>query len=345
MPMNTPVTADAMPALTEQGWDLDISPFHSGELAIQDRVGVREKIDRPGRRSTRRFMTQQHRAFFPQLPCFFMASVDETGQPWASMLVGTPGFLDPLSDIALRVRVRPLLGDPLNRTLREGAPVAGLGIEFTTRRRNRMIGTASRIDDDGFTIDIKHTLGICPRYIQSREMEFVDASRLPAPKIIRSVTLHAAAKAIIQRSDAYFVASNDPRPEDGITGGADISHRGGRPGFVRVDNDLTLTAPDFIGNFMFNTLGNLSVDPRAGLLFVDFENGDLLYLATRAEIIWDGPELKAFMGAQRLVRYRVTSVIHVEKSLPARFGPVEYSPVLERIGDWGEVARTLKSDR
>ena len=63
----------------------------------------------------------------------------------------------------------------------------------------------------------------------------------------------------------------------GAAYGADISHRGGRPGFVRVDGDV-LTIPDFRGNRYFNTLGNLIAEPRASLLFVDFETGDLLQL-------------------------------------------------------------------
>ncbi|MBZ4358990.1 pyridoxamine 5'-phosphate oxidase family protein, partial [Mycobacterium tuberculosis] len=80
-----------------------------------------------------------------------------------------------------------------------------------------------------------------------------------------------------------------------------VSHRGGMPGFVRVDDARTLTTPDFSGNRFFNTLGNLQHDPRAGLLFVDFDNGDLLYVAARAEIVWDGPLVASFDGAQRVV--------------------------------------------
>src|SRR3546814_14766932 len=68
--------------------------------------------------------------------------------------------------------------------------------------------------------------------------------------------------------------------------GADVSHRGGRPGFVRVTEDdgrSVLTIPDFSGNQFFNTLGNIAINPRAGLLFVDFATGDLLTLTGRSE--------------------------------------------------------------
>ena len=100
----------------------------------------------------------------------------------------------------------------------------------------------------------------------------------------------------------------------------------------------TLTVPDFVGNCFFNTLGNLAVNPRAGLLFVDFESGDLLQLAVTAEIVWDGPELAAFEGAERLLRMRVVSVLHRPAALPLRWGDAELSPYLDATGHWPAAA-------
>jgi ferredoxin-NADP reductase/predicted pyridoxine 5'-phosphate oxidase superfamily flavin-nucleotide-binding protein len=331
---------------TPPGWDLPESPFHAGELAIQERVGVREKIDAQGRRAVRRFLPEQHRAFYASLPHLFVGSVDTDGQPWASMLMGEPGFMSTPDEVSLRVRARPLFGDPLGRNLREGAEVAAVGVELPTRRRNRVIGTARDVGPDGFTITVRQTMGVCPQYIQGRHVEFTADPMQPAPRPVHEGDrLDEAALGIIARADTYFVASVNPRAEDGVASGADISHRGGRRGFVRADDDRTLTAPDFVGNFIFNTLGNFQIDPRAGLLFVDFENGDMLYVAATADVIWDGLELRAFAGAQRLVRYRVQRVIRVEGGLPARFTPPEDSPLLARTGSWDEVARTLEAER
>lgn len=333
-------------AAPEPGWDLEASPFHSGELAIQDRVGVREKLDASGRRATRRYLTAQHRDFFPLLPYVFIGSVGADGQPWASLLMGEPGFVSAPDAHHLAVRARPLFGDPLNETLRDGGELSVLGVQLHTRRRNRAFGVAEQVGADGFRLAVRQTLGICPQYIQGREPVFHADPMAPAPRPVhRAATLDAAAAAIIARADTYFVASNDPRAEDGEARGADISHRGGRPGFVRVDDENTLTAPDFVGNFIFNTLGNWQIDDRAGLMFIDFASGDILYVAARAEVIWDGPEVKAFVGAQRLVRYHVREVIRVEASVPARFSTPDYSPLLERTGHWDEVARTLDADR
>jgi uncharacterized protein len=219
-------------------------------------------------------------------------------------------------------------------------------VQLHTRRRNRIIGTVAKASPEGFTINVRQTLGVCPQYIQGRDVAFTRDPLTPMPRPVhRAERLDATASAIIARADTYFVASVDPRETDGVARGADISHRGGRPGFVRVDDAVTLTAPDFVGNFLFNTLGNWQIDDRAGLLFIDFKKGDLVYIAARAEIIWEGPEVRAFAGAQRLVRYHLEEVIRVEDSLPALFSRPENSPLLERTGTWIEVARTLDAER
>ncbi len=324
------------------GWDLDRSPFHDGELAVQERVGVRAKMDEVGRRVVRRYLTEQHQAFFPLLPYVFIGSVDGDGQPWASVLFGEPGFIDPVSPTQVQVRGRPLHGDPLGAALVPGAEIAMLGVQMHTRRRNRTFGSIASTGPDGFTMDVRQTLGICQKYIQGRELEFTRDPMAPHERPVHQANqLDDAANAIIARADTYFVASVDPREADGPMRGADVSHRGGRPGFVRIDDDATLTAPEFVGNFIFNTLGNWQIDDRAGLLFLDFDQGDVVYIAARAEIIWDGSELSAFAGAQRLVRYRIDKVIRVENILPAKFTPPAESPFAARTGSWSEVERML----
>lgn len=328
------------------GWDLERSPFHPGELAVQERVGVREKIDVQGRRGVRRYLTDQHRAFFPLLPYAFLGSVDAQGQPWASMLMAEPGFVQVPDVHTLTIRARPLPGDPLNETLRPGAAIALVGVQLNTRRRNRAIGTVCDVTANGFTIAVQTTMGLCPQYIAGREPVLTRDPHVGIERpVSRSTVLDATARSIIEKADTYFVASVGPRDEDTVASGADISHRGGRPGFVRVNDEVTLTAPDFVGNFIFNTLGNLQIDNRAGLLFIDFETGGLLYIAARTEVIWDGAEVEAFAGAQRLMRYHIEKVIRVADSLPARFSPPERSPISERTGTWAEAARTIEADR
>lgn len=312
------------------------SPFHQGEVEVQQRVGIREKIEGIGRKSIRSYMPDQHREFFTQLPMLLVGSVDDQGQPWASVLCAQPGFISSPDAGQLIIKAKPLHADPLSKNLRPDRSLGLLGIELPTRRRNRMNGTVSGVNADGFTVRVKQSFGNCPKYIQTRSPHFIEHETDKAmSEVIHAKALNARMLALVSRADTYFIASVCPEN----TGGhdrfsVDVSHRGGKPGFVRADNQLSLTAPEFIGNFFFNTTGNIQAYPRAGLLFIDFDRGDLLYLAVDAEIIWDGPELLSYAGAQRLLRYHICEAILVENSLPLRWGEVALSPFLEPMGSW-----------
>jgi predicted pyridoxine 5'-phosphate oxidase superfamily flavin-nucleotide-binding protein len=309
--------------------------FHAGEVALQESAGARSWLAEAGPRVIRDHMPEQHREFFAQLPFLVAGTVDAQGQPWASILAGPPGFVASPDPRQLVVRAQPFSHDPLAQTLRAGSPIGLLGIEPHTRRRNRLNGHVTRRDDDGFAVQVDQSFGNCPKYIQARKPEFV-ARPGTAPIAGRLDTLDEAARALIARADTFFIATAHPLAarSDSSAFGVDVSHRGGKPGFVRVDRDCSLTVPDFMGNFFFNTLGNLALNPRCGLLFIDFENGDLLYLAARGEIMAQGPELATFAGAQRLLRLQVVSALRVRAVLPLRWGAAELSPVLAGTGSW-----------
>ena len=318
----------------------DLPVFHEGECQLQARVGVRDRMAALGEQVIRSFMPEQHRLFFAQLPFAIVGSVDATGQAWASILAHPPGFISSPDAHHLQIRAQALAADPLRETLAPGASIALLGIEQHTRRRNRMNGVVERIDDDGLLVVVQQSFGNCPKYIQGREAKYV--GREGTGSVHHDTTLSEAARQIIARADTLFIATAYPDAHQGVepaqranSHGVDVSHRGGKPGFVRVDSGHTLTIPDFAGNRFFNTLGNMMLNPRAGLLFIDFASGDVLYIAADAEIIFDGPELDAFAGAERLLRLRVRQVRHVVASLPLRWtSEVEVSPFLTNTGSW-----------
>ena len=185
---------------------------------------------------------------------------------------GRPGFVFHRTQSICAFDVAPIDGDPVKDGLALGAPVGALGIEPSTRRRNRISGRVSTIDEHGFTVEVVQSYGNCPQYIQSRSLYFLKLALL-RHEIIRADRLSEADRALLERSDTFYIATVNPNPADGVASGADVSHRGGRPGFVRVDDNQTITTPDFVGNFMFNTLGNLMVEPRAGLLFCRLQHG------------------------------------------------------------------------
>lgn len=307
--------------------------FHAGEQAMQARAGVEAQMAQIGPRVMRDHMPDQHREFFGLLPFVVVGSVDAQGQPWASVLAGVPGFMTSPDPTHLQIRARPLPHDPLNATLHDGAPLGLLGIQPHTRRRNRMNGTA-RLEDGGFAVEVGQSFGNCPKYIQAREPVWTPEA--PAGHLAyEGPGLDESSRQLIRAADTFFIATAHPNAASGDEPrhGVDVSHRGGAPGFVKLEGDV-LTVPDFMGNHFFNTLGNIAVHPAAGLLFIDFERGDLLYLAVQAKVLWDGAELASYDGALRLLRMRVTHVRRVQGGLPLRWGAAERSPHLEGMGPW-----------
>ncbi len=305
-----PTTSSAAPAsgpVTPAGW-----PFHPGERTAQELAGGGSAGG-----AIRSFMPDQHRRFFAQLPFVAVATTDDGG-PVATLWTGRPGFVHSPDPHTLRIAITldpadPAPADPASRAFVAGAPFGLLGIELASRRRNRANGVITAVDPDGVTLSVRQSFGNCPQYIHPRDAITAPASAAPAEQLRG---LDRAAAAAIAAADTFFVATAARTGEP--TGGVDISHRGGPPGFVRVDGDV-LTIPDYPGNRYFNTLGNLVSDPRAALVFVDFARGDLLHLQGRAEIQWHGPEVSALAGAERLWRVHVERGWRRRAALPLRW--------------------------
>ena len=319
------------------------SPFHKGEQTIQERLGVRERLEEQGRRVIRDYLPTQHQEFYAHLPFVLAGTIDQTGQPWASLLVGQPGFVSSPDPHTLTVNAHPIFGDPLNENLVANADVGLLGIEFQSRRRNRLTGKVVTAGNGTTDIRVVQTFGNCPQYIQARDYELSSAidrvgEKLPVERL---EALGESARTFITKADNFYIASQFSEDRAEASHGIDVSHRGGKAGFVRIDDEHTLTWPDFVGNFHFNTLGNLLLNPRAGLLFIDFDTQDLLYLTGTVEIIWDSEERRAFTGAQRLLRFSLVQAIRVSHALPMTWRFQDYSPTLDQTGSWEEVTATL----
>lgn len=306
------------------------SGFNPDELAAQALAGGGPR----GGGGIRDFMPEQHRQFFAQLPYIFIGAVDAAGWPLATLLTGQPGFVQSPDPLTLHISALADSGDPAAAALVPDREIGILGIDFSTRRRNRANGRITSRDSAGIGVTVSQSFGNCPQYIQRRviaspQLDSVEATSNPAESFMH---LDEAAQATIQRADTFFVASRS-RAGNGAAYGADISHRGGRPGFVRVDGD-ELTIPDFRGNRYFNTLGNLSVEPRASLLFVDFETGALLQLQGLAQVDWSAAAPEQFAGAERLWRFHVDRGWRRKAASPLRWEFVDYSPTTVQTGAW-----------
>ena len=304
---------------------MNVSPFHPDELEAQARAG-----QAAAGAGIRDFMPDQHRRFFGQLPFAVLGTHDRMGNPWAAIVSGAPGFVSSPDPKILQIGAYPLEGEPAAEGIALGKRIALLGIELPTRRRNRMNGIIVDLDVSGFTVAVEQSFGNCPQYIQRRDY----GRRRPAwfPEIVPIAIDDGWAGEIIGRADTAFVASATPPGKAVRGGGVDVSHRGGRPGFIRVAPDGTLEIPDYRGNRYFSTLGNLATYPKAGLLIADFATGDLLQIAGAAEIVWEGRAFDNFPGAERLCRLRPSRALRLRGAFPLELGAPEFSPLLAETG-------------
>ena len=276
-----------------------MSVFHSGERRLQKRAGVAESLAQNSERFIFKALPTQHQQFYPLLPLIFVAAIDCQQQLWASVLWGTHGFVRASDAKQLRIHALPNLTDPLYEQLSPHTPIGILGLEFPTRRRNRANGIISTVDATGFTVQVEQCFGNCSKYIQTRSPTLLKRPISNALSITPALNEQQAY--FIQNMDTFFIASTWQQQ-------VAISHRGGKSDFIKIENPKTLYVPDYTGNNYFNTLGNLVLNSQASLLFIDFENGDLLHLAVTVDVIWQ--------GEQRGMRLHIHEVRQRAQALP-----------------------------
>ncbi len=315
------------------------SPWHDGERVLQQKVGVLERMEVAGQKFIRDYMPDQHREFYQQLPFMIVGAVDDAGRPWATLLEGEPGFAH--SADARQLSLNTVLDpqDPAASGLQAGNALGLLGIELHTRRRNRINGVITHASAQQLDIAVEHAFGNCPQYIQQRAYTRVadDAAGKPARQ--NFTALDADASAVITAADTFFVASYVVH-DDGQRS-VDVSHRGGRPGFIQVEGNR-LTIPDYAGNLHFNTLGNLQTNPQAGLLFVDFTTGDVLQLSGHTELVLESPLITAFEGAERLWTFDVQQVVRRPAALSLRWQFQSFAPTSLMTGTWADANQRLR---
>jgi ferredoxin-NADP reductase/predicted pyridoxine 5'-phosphate oxidase superfamily flavin-nucleotide-binding protein len=317
------------------------SPGHEGELTLQRAVGAVDMMEGVGQRQmSRTWMPDQHREFYSQLPFVVLGAVDRRGDVWATLRTGQPGFMNSPTPEILQIKLEPQPNDPAHEGMQPGDAIGMLGIELHTRRRNRMNGNVLRELDNGIEIVVTQAYGNCPRYINLRQYDFVEETVDIAQELTATDPL---IRRMVTSADSFYVATYvvlDGQKQ------VDASHRGGKAGFVRMEEDGSLTVPDFSGNLFFNTLGNILLNPRAGLTFISFENGDLLQMTGTAEVLLDDPEIAAFQGAERLWRFTPQRIVHRQAALALRWADQAEgeSPNSTMTGSWEQAAERLEAE-
>lgn len=292
--------------------------FHEGERHVQQRAGVAAEARGLGR-GISTVIPPGAEPFLEAQRIAILAGVDDAGHVWVSLVTGHPGFITAPDARTLRLAARLPDGDPLAEGLAVDRPLGVLVLDPERRRRIRINGRSAGSHPGAIEIRIAEVFGNCPKYIQARAPEGAAAPSRPGAAR-RGTAVTVSQRTAIERADTFFIGSRHR------TAGADASHRGGQPGFVRVRDDGRLRFPDYAGNNMFQTLGNIERDPRVGLLFVDFDTGTTIQLTGRARILWERADFADLPGAERAVEVEPDEVVEIPGDGPLGWRLLEYSP-------------------
>ncbi|MFG2826418.1 pyridoxamine 5'-phosphate oxidase family protein [Streptomyces sp. NPDC048434] len=292
-----------------------MDPYHEGSRAVQDRLGVRTAADHIGR-SIGPGIREVAAAFLGLQPMLVVGAADRAGRMWSSLLTGAPGFVRATGPDRIAVTGGLPDHDPLAAALTtEGTEVGTIALDPRTRRRMRLNGTAAPTAR-GFVVTAEQVFSNCPKYLQRRQLQAPAPTRPGAVRRGRELTPDQLT--LVRSADTFFIAT-------AAADGADASHRGGNPGFVRVTSPTELTWQDYPGNSMYLSLGNLENDPRAGLLFLDWSTGTTLQFTGTAHT--------TFGTHGRTIRFSIAESVETPHASPLRWSAPEYSPANPPLRD------------
>lgn len=314
-----------------------LAGWHPGERAIQAKLNYARAMDiYQGYTLVNDCLPHEHRIFHTKNLAFVpVTTLDGTGRPWGSLLskLGQPGFITSPDDTTLLMKVDIGDGDPIAENLScvgEGNKlIAGLGIEFSTRRRNKFAGSINFIQQSGssmeLTLKINQALGNCPKYVNIRTLEpYPEArSRVVHKQLLLEPEqqLPQTLVSFIHSCDTVFLGTSyvsSQLDSEKFPSHLGMNHRGGRPGFVRVRDGRTCVIPDYSGNRMMQSLGNVDATPLASLTFFDFVSGDILYITGNAKNVV-GSEAQAIMPRVNIVTtVDITGFVFVANALAVR---------------------------
>lgn len=292
---------------------LVVNSWHQGELSVQKRAGTAQKMAEIGPKFIREFMPQQHRDFFQSLSMIYIGYSDSKSETRASLLFGEPGFITSSSETTLQINTQYSLNDFNNNHLNVGDRVGLLGIEFISKRRNRLNVIITDINQKNIQVKVLQSYGNCPKYIQLKIL--VTNPHYDAKSTSSTVSLTQNIQELIINADAFFIASRFDDGQALNNRGVDISHRGGVAGFITINEKGQLLVPDYVGNGFFNTLGNLLENPIASLLFCDWQQGHAYQITVSSEILWSEKNLQSIQvnTQQKTARTLCFTPIKIEK--------------------------------
>nr|WP_042295508.1 pyridoxamine 5'-phosphate oxidase family protein [Nonlabens ulvanivorans] len=261
--------------------------FHQGELKIQDKYNIKHD-PRLAERLLKDHVMEQLVPFIEQQSTVIVSTKDMEGNIWASMLLGDTGLVKVATSKQIYIQLNHLKStrkEILFTNIKSQSNIGLLFIDTATRTRYRLNGEAT-LYPDKIEITVSEAYPNCPKYIQQRVPAFSEEISELGMEEIKGTRLNSEQLKWIKKADTFFLGSVN------TAGNMDASHRGGSTGFIELLEDNTLKIPDYIGNNLFNTLGNFVQVPKAGLLFIDFEKGHSLQITGETELIFDQQEVQ-----------------------------------------------------
>jgi predicted pyridoxine 5'-phosphate oxidase superfamily flavin-nucleotide-binding protein len=294
--------------------------WHEGEIAVQTCAEVREQAEE---------LTSMYRAavepgmvgFLLQQRFAAITAVDGRSRTWISLVAGEPGMFNVPDPRIVRLNAALIETSLPVEEVRANPKLGMLVIDFARRIRVRINGEAGVEPDGSIILSIRQLYGNCSQYIQRRTVIAPTQSPRQADAV-HSTELTDSQQQMISNADTLFLGSVHRES------GADASHRGGLPGFVSINSPKQISFPDYPGNNMFNTLGNIAMNPSVGLVFFDFDSGRTLQLTGRASVDWSEARAKNCPGAHRVVDIQIDEVREVPEATALRYRFEAYSPFL-----------------
>lgn len=256
--------------------------FHDGQLAVQSITGEKEiaKMRIPMIKDA---IHPRSIPFIEYQLLAFPGSEDIDGNIWLSLIVGKRGFIKIPSIHEINFDLSKVISNKNDVFFKniETKPTTGMLFHDAERRaRYRVWGTAQKKENQ-LVFNIKMGYPSCPKHIQ-REV-------FKSPKVKdnlnviskRGSILNSSEKKWIASAHTFFIATQTKK------GDIESSHRGGNPGFIKILESGLLRVPDYLGNSMFSTLGNIYENQKAALLFVDYTKGITLQLTGKATLQFD----------------------------------------------------------
>ena len=297
------------------------SKYHKGERLAQENAGeIREAefnsqaINNEIIEGAINFIGEQEYAV--------VSIEDDSNNIWSSIITGEKSFIHARDKKTLIIDLTKTYfveQDRFWRSVNQNKNIGMVIIELASRRRLRVNGLIKIINKKEIIIKVKEAYPNCMKYIQRRHI--VERATNTNQLVSSGEQLGEEQLSIITNADTFFIGTSNPN------GNLDVSHRGGKPGFVEVKDRKSLKVPDYKGNSMFNTFGNLMLNDKAGLVFWDFNQSQLLQLNGNAVINWNSPgNEEKTAGTNRFWEFKINEWIQISLVKKYSWEFLDYSP-------------------